>query len=82
MNAGKRLLRKYKYPPDGQEEAVARMLEQAEAMAGCGVANFGNEKGEKGEKGRRQEIEGCGFLLARWSGAEDQDCNRGRNSVQ
>src|SRR5690606_33177892 len=29
----KRLLRKYKYPPEGQEEAVARVLEQAEALA-------------------------------------------------
>ena len=29
----KRLLRKYKYPPDGQEEAVARVIEQAEALA-------------------------------------------------
>lgn len=44
----KRLLRKYKYPPEGQEEAVSRVLEQAEALAhewsggpskrpGCGV---------------------------------------------
>ena len=29
----KRLLRKYKYPPKGQEMAVARVLEQAEALA-------------------------------------------------
>lgn len=29
----KRLLRKYKYPPDGQEEAVALVLKQAEALA-------------------------------------------------
>ena len=29
----KRLLRKYKYPPDGQDEAVARVVEQAEALA-------------------------------------------------
>jgi type I restriction enzyme R subunit len=29
----KRLLKKYKYPPEGQEEAVARVLEQAEALA-------------------------------------------------
>lgn len=29
----KRLLRKYKYPPDGQDEAVARVIEQAEALA-------------------------------------------------
>jgi type I restriction enzyme R subunit len=29
----KRLLRKYKYPPEGQEEAVTRVLEQAEALA-------------------------------------------------
>jgi len=29
----KRLLRKYKYPPKGQDEAVSRVLEQAEALA-------------------------------------------------
>jgi hypothetical protein len=29
----KRLLRKYKYSPEGQEEAVTRVLEQAEALA-------------------------------------------------
>ena len=29
----KRLLRKYKYPPDGQDEAVSRVIEQAEALA-------------------------------------------------
>jgi len=29
----KRLLRKYKYPPDGQEEATALVLKQAEALA-------------------------------------------------
>lgn len=29
----KRLLRRYKYPPDGQEEAVARVIQQAEALA-------------------------------------------------
>ena len=29
----KRLLRKYKYPPDGQDEAVLRVIEQAEALA-------------------------------------------------
>ncbi len=29
----KRLLRKYKYPPEGQEEAVAMVLKQAEALA-------------------------------------------------
>lgn len=29
----KRLLRKYKYPPEGQDEAVARVIEQAEALA-------------------------------------------------
>ena len=29
----KRLLRKYKYPPAGQEAAVARVIEQAEALA-------------------------------------------------
>ncbi len=29
----KRLLRKYKYPPAGQDAAVARVLEQAEALA-------------------------------------------------
>ncbi len=30
----KRLLRKYKYPPEGQEAAVNRVIEQAEALAG------------------------------------------------
>ena len=29
----KRLLRKYKYPPDGQDKAVLRVIEQAEALA-------------------------------------------------
>jgi type I restriction enzyme R subunit len=29
----KRLLRKYRYPPEGQDEAVSRVLEQAEALA-------------------------------------------------
>jgi type I restriction enzyme R subunit len=29
----KRLLRKYKYPPEGQDEAVVRVLEQAEELA-------------------------------------------------
>jgi type I restriction enzyme R subunit len=29
----KRLLRKYKYPPEGQEEATALVLKQAEALA-------------------------------------------------
>ena len=29
----KRLLRKYKYPPDGQEKAVERVIQQAEALA-------------------------------------------------
>lgn len=29
----KRLLRKYKYPPDGQDQAVARVIEQAESLA-------------------------------------------------
>ena len=29
----KRLLRKYKYPPEGQEEAVTMVLKQAEALA-------------------------------------------------
>jgi type I restriction enzyme R subunit len=29
----KRLLRKYKYPPEGQNEAVSRVIEQAEALA-------------------------------------------------
>ena len=29
----KQLLRKYKYPPDGQEAAVALVLKQAEALA-------------------------------------------------
>ena len=28
----KRILRKYKYPPDGQEEAVQTVLQQAEAL--------------------------------------------------
>ncbi|MCS1407098.1 MAG: Type-1 restriction enzyme R protein [Verrucomicrobia subdivision 3 bacterium] len=28
----KRLLRKYKYPPEGQEESIARVIEQAEAL--------------------------------------------------
>jgi type I restriction enzyme R subunit len=29
----KRLLKKYKYPPEGQEEAVNRVIEQAETLA-------------------------------------------------
>lgn len=29
----KRLLKKYKYPPEGQDDAVARVLEQAETLA-------------------------------------------------
>lgn len=29
----KRLLRNFKYPPEGQEEAVSRVIEQAEALA-------------------------------------------------
>jgi type I restriction enzyme, R subunit len=29
----KRLLRKYKYPPDGQEDAIQRVIEQAEKLA-------------------------------------------------
>ena len=29
----KRLLRKYRYPPEGQEAAVAMVLQQAEALA-------------------------------------------------
>lgn len=29
----KRLLRKYKYPPDGQEEAIQLVIQQAEALA-------------------------------------------------
>ena len=29
----KRLLRKYKYPPDGQEDATTLVLKQAEALA-------------------------------------------------
>ncbi len=29
----KRLLRKYKYPPEGQETATALVLQQAEALA-------------------------------------------------
>ena len=32
-SALKRLLRKYKYPPEGQEEAVTLVLQQAEALA-------------------------------------------------
>jgi type I restriction enzyme R subunit len=36
----KRLLRKYKYPPEGQEEATALVLKQAEALAeGWSVAH-------------------------------------------
>jgi len=31
----KRLLRKYKYPSEGHEEAVALILHQAEALAGA-----------------------------------------------
>ena len=29
----KRLLRKYRYPPKGQESAIARVIEQAETLA-------------------------------------------------
>ena len=29
----KRLLRKYKYPPEGQEDAITMVLKQAEALA-------------------------------------------------
>jgi len=29
----KRFLRKYKYPPEGQEEATTLVLQQAEALA-------------------------------------------------
>lgn len=29
----KRLLRKYKYPPEGQEHAIAGVIQQAEALA-------------------------------------------------
>lgn len=29
----RRLLRKYKYPPEGQEEAIAMVLKQADALA-------------------------------------------------
>jgi type I restriction enzyme R subunit len=36
----KRLLRKYKYPPEGQEEAVKLVLEQAEAMAETWSSNM------------------------------------------
>jgi len=30
----KRLLRKYKYPPEGQEEATVMVLKKTEALAG------------------------------------------------
>lgn len=30
----KRLLRKYKYPPEVQDEAVDRVIQQAEVLAG------------------------------------------------
>jgi type I restriction enzyme R subunit len=36
----KRLLRKYKYPPESQEEAVALVLEQAEALADAWSSNL------------------------------------------
>jgi type I restriction enzyme, R subunit len=29
----RQLLRKYKYPPEGQEEAIAMVLKQAEVLA-------------------------------------------------
>jgi type I restriction enzyme, R subunit len=29
----KRLLRRYKYPPEGQDQAVVRVLEQAQELA-------------------------------------------------
>jgi type I restriction enzyme R subunit len=29
----RQLLRKYKYPPEGQEDAIALVLKQAEALA-------------------------------------------------
>jgi type I restriction enzyme R subunit len=35
----KRLLRKYKYPPEGQEAAVAMVLKQAEALADSWSSN-------------------------------------------
>jgi type I restriction enzyme R subunit len=35
----RRLLRKYKYPPEGQEEAVAMVLKQAEALADSWTAD-------------------------------------------
>ena len=35
----KRLLRKYKYPPDGQEEAVVLVLRQADALADAWTAD-------------------------------------------
>lgn len=35
----KRLLRKYKYPPEGQEEAVTLVLQQAEAPADAWSSN-------------------------------------------
>jgi type I restriction enzyme R subunit len=38
----KRLLRKYKYPPEGQEAAVQLVLEQAEALADAWSANTGH----------------------------------------
>ena len=34
----KRLLRRYKYPPEGQEEAVTLVLKQAEALADAWTA--------------------------------------------
>lgn len=34
----RRLLRKYKYPPEGQEEAIALVLRQAEELAGAWTA--------------------------------------------
>jgi type I restriction enzyme, R subunit len=37
----KRLLRKYKYPPEGQEEAVALVLQQAEALADAWSGSVG-----------------------------------------
>jgi type I restriction enzyme R subunit len=37
----RRLLRKYKYPPEGQEEAVGMVLKQAEALAEAWVGKEG-----------------------------------------
>jgi len=39
----KRLLRKYKYPPDGYGHAIALVLKQAEALAEAGSSGAGVE---------------------------------------